>query len=946
MLSNKVFLCFLRHVVDTKKNVKINELMSTSPSGRILSVDSLENGTSVAQSLIDNVDCKIPHVPKVYGSKPKEETATVLESEENDNYNALDEHSDDETDQHNVDCKVNDNFTASDEHSVGEIYQHSGEQGLTVWEVERDRGISALFIKTYLTTYQQFLNIPQRSEHIESLEVCEIDLENAIEQALVDVREGSGLMPSLENVTNCIGPSSKQQYNFKLCRNLLHPDHTKQSKCLMEDLSWTPISKSVNKEISYNVVLTRDDFDRLAQPRWLNDSLLDFLFRYLLRGTCSDDLIYGLVGCSKYHWIKDTKDKKPCKRNNIQDIKDEKQFKGKKRWSSTRNVLNNELIFMPLHVNENHWVLAVLMQPKLVTTRKITDKGSSCILYLDPLSKHLSANPTVVRSGLLERKLVHDNLLWWLNFELGDDNNSVFDCKTFPLLYVFTNDKWPTQHHKNGYDCGCYVFHFGYVIARWYNGWRCRKTCTSDNEIETLTTSIENNSFIDNSRDLAFELRHQISSLIHSLDEGHTINAFNPDCSETFGTQFANTAQRSSNINIQRHLVINETQKKKSPTKGHIKSLKNTQETSMVTRSVGINNLTRNTIVKCPCLHSSYFEPKVIDKSLVNLFTSFVENNLSQSCPDYFHPIMPGTNSCRMNYQSKQAIRVFYGMRHLEKTPPNEYDVRSVYGPLAVLKSTGGHPSYSYQVLPFTATIEKMSRQLTTFLISKGLTNKSILPFNFLEIKIYLGDDIFLTHYNEAICGSDGNPLRLGCTKEVNPHNDLNFSDEGLQSLTDTACGDHPTVTFTVGSTRRLIFDHVTKDIGQKCWSTMDEQQPVSFDLKHGSVFVLSPEDEKPSNLSRLNTAKHKTKHRVQFRNNGISFAFVFRRVKSVSKFNPVNNRWLWKLENKKTKQKIEQYIEKNGAKYDTFRKSNQCLEIRALNCNIRNFILNLKYNL
>ena len=51
MLLNKVFLCFLRHVVDSKKNVKIDELMSTSPSGRILSVDSLENAIGLLNPL-------------------------------------------------------------------------------------------------------------------------------------------------------------------------------------------------------------------------------------------------------------------------------------------------------------------------------------------------------------------------------------------------------------------------------------------------------------------------------------------------------------------------------------------------------------------------------------------------------------------------------------------------------------------------------------------------------------------------------------------------------------------------------------------------------------------------------------------------------------------------------------------------------------------------------
>ena len=811
-----------------------------------------------------------------YEAKPKQQKAIVLKSEVGDI----------------SDC---DNGIEFVEYSGDESDEHSVKQGLTEWEYERDREISSSCCHTGLMSWLAFKNLSLAS----------------IEESKTTLRPALNKKRKRRTVTNCIGLSDKQQYNFKLCRNLLHPTSTQQSRYLMEHLSWTPTSKTVNKDISYNIVLTRDEFDRLVQPGWLNDNLLDFLFRYLLRGICPDDLIYGIVGCSKYQWIR--------------DIKHIKQCKGKKRWSKTSNVLNNELTFMPLNINDNHWVLAVLFLPKLVATRQAMDKGLSCILYFDPMNKHLSPDPEVVINGILERKTIHDNLLRWLNWELGDENNPIFDCQTFPLLYAFANDKWPTQPNDNWYDCGCYVFHFGYGVARWYDGWRCKKSCSDNNRIESLTTSIETTSFLNDNiqdgDDLAFQLRVQISALIHSLDERPTINDINPHYPQT---NFTTPAKRDDGSS-------------------HKKSLKKTAERSMVTRNSGANNRSRNTIQKCPSLHSSHFKPELVDKSLINLFTTFVKRDMSSSFTNYFHTIIPLTNSCRMNYQSKQAIRVFYGMTQPTKTQSKEYDVRSVYGSLAVLKSTGGHPSDSYKVFPFTPRIEEMSNGLTTFLKSKGLTNNSFLPFNFLEIKIYLGDDIFISHCNNAILDSDGNPLRLGCNKQVNSHNDLNFSDEGVQSLSDTASGDQPTVTFTIGSTRRLIFDHMTKNPGLKCWSTVDSQQSVSFDLKHGSVFVLSPEDDKPSNLSRLNTTKHKTKHRAEFGNNGISFAFVFRRVKNTSKFNPVDNTWLWRLESKKTKQKIEEYIRNNGSKHDMFRRSNQCLEIRSLDSNIRSFISNIQ---
>ena len=96
-----------------------------------------------------------------------------------------------------------------------------------------------------------------------------------------------------------------------------------------------------------------------------------------------------------------------------------------------------------------------------------------------------------------------------------------------------------------------------------------------------------------------------------------------------------------------------------------------------------------------------------------------------------------------MNYQSKQAICVFYGESYSRENHDEEYDVRSVYGPTAVLKSNGAHPFDSYKVFPFLQDIKKMARLLNSFVKKNGLAPETGVCFNFLEIKIIkiLGDE-------------------------------------------------------------------------------------------------------------------------------------------------------------------------------------------------------------
>ena len=78
--------------------------------------------------------------------------------------------------------------------------------------------------------------------------------------------------------------------------------------------------------------------------------------------------------------------------------------------------------------------------------------------------------------------------------------------------------------------------------------------------------------------------------------------------------------------------------------------------------------------------------------------------------------------------------------------------------------------------------------------------------FNFLEIKIYLGKQIFKEDNNSVILDNDKNELILKCNNLVGYHRDLIFRDNGEQCRSDTARPDHPIVTYNVGCTRKLRF--------------------------------------------------------------------------------------------------------------------------------------------
>ena len=302
-----------------------------------------------------------------------------------------------------------------------------------------------------------------------------------------------------------------------------------------------------------------------------------------------------------------------------------------------------------------------------------------------------------------------------------------------------------------------------------------------------------------------------------------------------------------------------------------------------------------NEILTPTTLHSFKIDRDDIDHSVRQLFNRFILDEM-EPFRQYFIPIVPFTNNCRMNYQSPQAICVFYG-RNKHKESTGDATVRAAYGSIAVISSTGPHPTTGYKVFPFTSVIERMSAAMVELVRrSNKVKTNTKTDFNFLEIKIYLGEDMFEDKDNVTKSEKGKQCLRRDCAKVVNYHNDVRYRDNGLPKNNETVLADHPTVTYSCGSSRQLVFERSTKDpLTDRSWSRIKDCH--TFDLEHGSVFVLSPGDEKPTVVANDDSKLHKTQHRVRFAGNGVSIAFVFRCVTKFSKFHPKNHSLLWQYE-------------------------------------------------
>ena len=189
---------------------------------------------------------------------------------------------------------------------------------------------------------------------------------------------------------------------------------------------------------------------------------------------------------------------------------------------------------------------------------------------------------------------------------------------------------------------------------------------------------------------------------------------------------------------------------------------------------------------------------------------------------------------------------------------------------------------YDIRVRPFTDTIDCILSYIETGIrpsLQGTKYENCQFDFNFLEIKLYLGNRLVDEH----------------CNKSVGAHTDCCFDNNGNQSKNDSARGDHMTAILTFGYRRKLFFVRCSKDTQPgKRIKWQENKYPDDFiNLEHNSLFLLFPEDERPTPSRQDENIIRKCKHGVKFdgKISPFSFALVFRSVKKTALFHRTGGR-------------------------------------------------------
>ena len=124
-------------------------------------------------------------------------------------------------------------------------------------------------------------------------------------------------------------------------------------------------------------------------------------------------------------------------------------------------------------------------------------------------------------------------------------------------------------------------------------------------------------------------------------------------------------------------------------------------------------------------------------------------------------------NSEMANHQSPQALRIFYGKDC--GFSENGITKRYVYGPKSVFNTTRFHPR-EYRVSGFDDILSAVIQKLTV-VVKHHLGSEWIdfnFDFNFLEIKLYLSNSMYIFAQGTLVCGMHAKMIKLKkCWKNV-----------------------------------------------------------------------------------------------------------------------------------------------------------------------------------
>ena len=148
------------------------------------------------------------------------------------------------------------------------------------------------------------------------------------------------------------------------------------------------------------------DLDRLNPGQWFNDNLIEFWFLWLMRNENLDTTDVMMTSTYFYHTLI------------------EKGVHAVDRWFVDDDIFNKKYIMVPIN-SDNHWSLAVIINPGKIDVDSDDTEEFPCIVMLDSLESYHNKQAIV--------KWLH----MWLNYEwkkIHEGDRNMFNGLTMRVI--------------------------------------------------------------------------------------------------------------------------------------------------------------------------------------------------------------------------------------------------------------------------------------------------------------------------------------------------------------------------------------------------------------------------------------------------------------------------------------------------------------------------------
>ncbi|CCI47293.1 unnamed protein product [Albugo candida] len=190
------------------------------------------------------------------------------------------------------------------------------------------------------------------------------------------------------------------------------------------------------------LTISRGDMDRLEPGCYLNDIIIDYYLRRLLRNQyATNAALQNAVFLLSTHFYAMLR----AKTSSTSSKEKYSGYENVKTWNNLNKLFKSSLVFVPIHENL-HWSLAIIVNPILAALESNDDGPQTWIILLDPLEEYHK------KSTILQnlRK----------QWEQSGTLDTPYNTGRVKLAHLNA----PLQ--DNYYDCGVYVIKYAEVILQ------------------------------------------------------------------------------------------------------------------------------------------------------------------------------------------------------------------------------------------------------------------------------------------------------------------------------------------------------------------------------------------------------------------------------------------------------------------------------------------------